>query len=160
MEKAVQNYGISSPPNSLSVPSFDGGRRATFFKRDYLVKEINPSNLVLSEQTLIFQKQKPIPSRDIISLEAISNYTLFYFRNGKKMLVSRTLKEILSNLDPEIFGRVHKSYAINLEYLHAFDLKAEMCVVMKDGKKIEVSRRRKKSFLESVKHYFHNLVVA
>ncbi len=156
MEKTVQNYGISSFPNSLSVPSFDGGGRTTFFKRDYLVKEINPNNLVLSEQTLIFQKQKPIPSRDILSLEAISNYTLFYFRNGKKMLVSRTLKEILSNLDPEIFVRVHKSYAINLEYLHAFDLKAEMCVIMKNGKKIEVSRRRKKSFLETIKHHFYN----
>lgn len=145
----VTNYATQSP--FLGEDVLNG----SLLKNSNFLKE-NTNNLFLEEQLLLFQKQKVISSRDIISLEAISNYTLFYFRNGKKMLVSRTLKEILSNLDAVMFVRVHKSYAINLEYLHSFDFKAEMSVLMKNGKKIDVSRRKKKHFLETIKKYFHS----
>ncbi len=160
MENTVHNYGISLLSKTLSGSVLADESVKSLFKSKSHFKENTPCNVIFEERMLIFQKQKAIASRDIVSLEAISNYTLFYFRNGKKMLISRTLKEILSNLDAGIFVRVHKSYAINLEHLHTFDLKSEMCVLMKDGKKIEVSRRKKKNFLETVKVYFHNLAVA
>jgi two-component system, LytTR family, response regulator len=95
--------------------------------------------------------------KDISHLEAISNYTMFYFNNGKKLLVSRTMKDFLAKLDAELFVRVHKSFAINLNYLIQFDVKEEMFVQLKDGKKISVSRRKKKDFLEKTKSFLGNL---
>jgi two-component system LytT family response regulator len=63
------------------------------------------------------------------------------------------MKDFLAKLDAELFVRVHKSFAINLNYLTQFDVKEEMFVQLRDGKKITVSRRKKKAFLEKTKNY-------
>lgn len=67
------------------------------------------------------------------------------------------MKDFLAKLDTELFVRVHKSFAINLNYLIQFDVKEEMFVQLKDGKRISVSRRKKKDFLEKTKSYLGNL---
>ena len=131
------------------------------FSRDfnsYIVKE----NLSLRGEPSISlpiscKKTILVAWKDISHLEAISNYTMFYFNNGKKLLVSRTMKDFLAKLDAELFVRVHKSFAINLNYLIQFDVKEEMFVQLKDGKKISVSRRKKKDFLEKTKSFLGNL---
>jgi DNA-binding LytR/AlgR family response regulator len=87
-------------------------------------------------------------------LEAISNYTIFYLNNGKKLLVSRTMKVFLPKLDAEIFVRIHKSFVINLSYLSQLDVRDEMFVQLRDGSKISISRRKKKEFVEKTKKYF------
>lgn len=125
------------------------------FKRDFnhfgadtrLLKEACISLPISCKKTIT------VAWKDISHLEAISNYTMFYFNNGKKLLVSRTMKDFLAKLDAELFVRVHKSFAINLNYLTQFDVKEEMFVQLRDGKKITVSRRKKKAFLEKTKNY-------
>ncbi|WP_052353936.1 LytR/AlgR family response regulator transcription factor [Flectobacillus major] len=99
------------------------------------------------------KKNISVAWKDITYLEATSNYTKFYFSNGKNLLVSRTMKDFLSKLDAEMFVRVHKSFAINLNYLVHFDVKEDMYVQLKDGAKISVSRRKKKEFLEKKRQY-------
>ncbi len=106
------------------------------------------------------KKTMTVAWKDISHLEAISNYTMFYFNNGKKLLVSRTMKDFLAKLDAELFVRVHKSFAINLNYLIQFDVKEEMFVQLKDGKKISVSRRKKKDFLEKTRNYMECAEIA
>lgn len=102
------------------------------------------------------KKSISVPWSEISHLEAISNYTMFYFNNGKKLLVSRTMKDFLAKLDAKMFVRVHKSFAINLHYLSQFDVKEEMYVLLKDGKRISISRRKKKDFLEKTRSYLGN----
>ena len=130
------------------------------FKRDFNSYVIN-ENLSLKEASISLpiscKKTILVAWKDISHLEAISNYTMFYFNNGKKLLVSRTMKDFLAKLDAELFVRVHKSFAINLNYLIQFDVKEEMFVQLKDGKKISVSRRKKKDFLEKTKSFLGNL---
>lgn len=94
-----------------------------------------------------------IPAKDIIYLQATSNYTEFFLNNGKKLIVSRTMKEFLSKLDAEMFVRVHKSFTINLNYLLHFDVKEEMFVQLVGGAKLSVSRRKKKEFLDKRRTY-------
>jgi two-component system, LytTR family, response regulator len=128
------------------------------FKRDFNPFDIE--NLSLKEPSISLpiscKKTILVAWKDISHLEAISNYTMFYFNNGKKLLVSRTMKDFLAKSDGTLFVRVHKSFAINLNYLIQFDVKEEMFVQLKDGKKISVSRRKKKDFLEKTKNYLGN----
>lgn len=138
--------------NSFAVANFK--REFNHFGTDArLLKE--PSILL----PISCKKTISVAWKDISHLEAISNYTMFYFNNGKKLLVSRTMKDFLAKLDAELFVRVHKSFAINLNYLIQFDVKEEMFVQLKDGKKISVSRRKKKAFLEKTKNYLGTLQV-
>ena len=141
----------STNVNSFKVLNFN-----TDFK-PYVVKE----NLPQKESSILLpiscKKTILVAWKDISHLEAISNYTMFYFNDGKKLLVSRTMKDFLAKLDAELFVRVHKSFAINLNYLTQFDVKEEMFVQLKDGKKISVSRRKKKDFLEKTKSFLGTL---
>jgi DNA-binding LytR/AlgR family response regulator len=104
-----------------------------------------------------YKKSMNFAVSDIIHLEGHSNYTLFYFTNGKTLLVSRTMKEYIDSLD-EHFIRIHKKFVINLRYLIQFDLKEEMCVLLKDGHRIAVSRRRKKEFLTKTRNVFGKML--
>jgi two-component system, LytTR family, response regulator len=94
-----------------------------------------------------------ISTKNITQLEAHSNYTLFYFVDGNTLLVSKTMKEYLGFLD-EHFVRIHKKFVINLRYLSQFDLSEESCVLLKDGRKLSISRRKKKVFMEKTKDVF------
>jgi two-component system, LytTR family, response regulator len=116
--------------------------------------ELSTGNICLP---VCYKKSKNFAISDIIHLEGHSNYTLFYFVNGKTLLVSRTMKEYIDNLD-EHFVRIHKKFVINLRYLIQFDLKEEMSVLLKDGRRIAISRRRKKEFLLKTRSVFGKIL--
>jgi two-component system, LytTR family, response regulator len=105
---------------------------------------------------ICYRQSKNYDFQDISYLEGHSNYTLFYFNNGTKLLVSKTMKEYEDQLN-ENFIRIHKKFVINMNHLIHFDLKAEMCVLLKNGKKLNISRRRKKEFVTKVRESFGQL---
>jgi two-component system LytT family response regulator len=86
---------------------------------------------------------------DIIRLQSESNYTLFYLANHKKILVSKTLKNFEEKLLAYNFLRVHQSHLINLVHMKEID-HSDNCVLMTDGSKVEISKRKKKEFLDSL----------
>lgn len=160
MTTTIDNiYGTKLKTIMISSSSNVNSFGVSNFKREFNL--FNAENLSLKEPSISLpiscKKTILVAWKDISHLEAISNYTMFYFNNGKKLLVSRTMKDFLARLDAELFVRVHKSFAINLNYLIQFDVKEEMFVQLKDGKKIAVSRRKKKDFLEKTKSYLGNL---
>src|SRR5690606_8672080 len=55
-----------------------------------------------------------IQLREIIRLEAAGAYTNFFLKGGKKMMVSKNLKEYEGMLGEHEFMRVHNSHIINL----------------------------------------------
>jgi len=55
-------------------------------------------------------------------------------------------------LDEERFYRVHRSNIINLKYIDKYVKGEGGYVVMKQGPRIPVSRRRKESFLQLFHH--------
>jgi DNA-binding LytR/AlgR family response regulator len=87
-----------------------------------------------------------IAASEIVMIEGDGNYAIFYFDSGKKLMVSKTLKEYEAILGKHHFVRIHKSYMINLHHLERFDVKYEDTVLMRNGLRVEVSRRRKKEF--------------
>jgi two-component system LytT family response regulator len=88
---------------------------------------------------------------EIIRAEANDNYTNFYLTNGKKYLVSKTLKyfdELLAEFD---FIRIHKSHLVNLQYITKYIKGKGGQVCMTDDSYVDVSATRKKELLERFK---------
>lgn len=88
---------------------------------------------------------------DIIHIAADSNYSIFHFNNRDKITVSRVLKEYEEILPEDQFVRIHKSSIVNLNYLKEYNSKNGLEVLLKNGEKIAVSRRRASIFSEKVK---------
>lgn len=89
--------------------------------------------------------------KDIVRLEADDNYTKIFLGNGDRITASRTIKSYEDMLTTLNFYRVHKSHIINLNYMRKFIKGDTGFLVMDDGKKIEVSRRRRPAFMEQVR---------
>ena len=88
---------------------------------------------------------------EIIRAEANDNYTNFYLTNGKKYLISKTLKyfdELLTEFD---FIRIHKSHLVNLQYITKYVKGKGGQVRMTDDSYVDVSATRKKELLERFK---------
>ena len=66
------------------------------------------------------------------------------------MTVAKTIKSYEELLSGVNFFRVHKRHLINLNFMNKF-IKGDSLVVMDDGAKIDVSRRRRPQFMELMK---------
>lgn len=94
-----------------------------------------------------------IDINEIIHIEADSNYSVFHLDNREKITVSRVLKEYEEILPDDQFVRIHKSSIVNLNYLKEYNSKNGLEVLLKNGQKIAVSRRRASIFVEKIKLY-------
>lgn len=90
---------------------------------------------------------------DIVHCSSDGNYTTFYTIKGKKILVSRSIKEYDELLSPFNFFRVHQSHLVNLAYVEQFLKEDGGTLVMADGSRIDVSRRRKDLLLEALMRF-------
>jgi two-component system LytT family response regulator len=84
---------------------------------------------------------------DIIRCESDKNYTLFFFNNSKKILVSKTLKDFDVLLSGLTFFRAQQSHLINLNYVERYD-RHDGTIMMKDGSAIPLALARKEQFFE------------
>lgn len=86
--------------------------------------------------------------KDIVRVEAESNYSIFYFNDKRKMTASKTLKQVEEALEGYTFFRAHKSFLVNLSYISKYIRGEGGTIVLTDGSEVELSRSRKKEFLE------------
>ena len=89
--------------------------------------------------------------KDIVRFEAEDNYTHIFLQGGDRITASRTIKAYEDMLTSMNFYRVHKRHVINLNYMRKFIKGDGGYLVMDDGKKIEVSRRRRPAFMEQMR---------
>lgn len=88
---------------------------------------------------------------DVVRCESNNTYTTFFLNDKRKVLVSRTLKDVEAMLDSYGFYRVHNSHLINLDCVIEY-LKGEGGQVkLNDGSIVDVSRRRKEGFLRELR---------
>lgn len=83
---------------------------------------------------------------EIIRLQAERNYTRFYFTDGKTFVSARTLKEYEELLPYGEFIRTHRTHLINKRFVAQYD--REGYLLLKDGSRVEVSRRKKEQVLK------------
>ena len=89
-----------------------------------------------------------VPLENILHCEADSNYTHVMLKDAKKVLVSRTLKEIEELLEGHSFLRIHHSHLVNLNEIVRYIRGEGGYVIMSDNTSITVSRSRKDALLK------------
>jgi len=87
---------------------------------------------------------------NIEHLEASDNYTNIYISDNRKFLVSRTLKDFEEMLPPETFVRIHHATMINKFYVEKYIRGDGGQVIMRNGKVLDVSKRKKSDFLQAI----------
>lgn len=88
---------------------------------------------------------------DIIRCESEDNYTKFFIRNNKPVLISKTLKEYEELLTEHGFERIHQSHLINLNYLKSYIKKDGGYVIMGDGSHLPISQRKRERLQDILK---------
>ena len=88
-----------------------------------------------------------VKTDDILYCEADSNYTNIYTADGKKHIISKTLKEYDELLSDYSFFRIHNSYLINLNCIKRYVRGDGGQVIMTNDISLDVSKRKKESFL-------------
>lgn len=89
-----------------------------------------------------------VTTADILYCMADSNYTSVVLKGGKKILVSKVLKDIDEALSGPDFYRIHNSYLINLNHISKYVRGDGGYVVMQDGVTVSISRSRRQEFME------------
>ncbi|MFM2039062.1 MAG: hypothetical protein RL432_2001 [Bacteroidota bacterium] len=122
------------------------------FKKEETQYEALTHNLNTNQKRkLVLKTQESVHVVDlneIIRCEADKNYTFFYLNSGKKILVSRTLKDFELLLANHGFFRVQQSHLINLEYIDRYDKSEGGSVIMKDGAAVPLSTAKKEQFFQ------------
>jgi two-component system, LytTR family, response regulator len=90
---------------------------------------------------------------EVMHLEGDDNYTVFYLTGDRKILATRTLGEFEKILEGTEFFRIHRSNIINLNFLVGYSSFQGNFAEMKDGSRLDISRRKLPEFREKVKNY-------
>ncbi len=90
---------------------------------------------------------------DIIRCEGEDNYTTFYIKNNKPVVISKTLKEYEEMLAEYGFERIHQKHLINLAYLKSYVKKEGGFIVMSDNTQLPISARKKERLQELIKAF-------
>jgi len=99
---------------------------------------------------------------DIIRVQAISNYSKLFFAGNRKglpktLVVAKVLRWFEEQLGSSDFVRVHRTHIVNRKFISSFansDLKPSNGgkLFLSNGELIEVSKRKKPSFLKYWSH--------
>lgn len=121
----------------------------------------NKERLDILKQTLSSPEKKPdkislhtldkiiiVNLDDIIRCESDSNNTMFHLQDGRKIFVTKTLKYFADMLKPHGFLRVHQSHLVNLQCISAFIKTDGGYLMLKNGKSVPVSVRKKSEVIE------------
>ena len=84
---------------------------------------------------------------DIIYCQSSGNYTKFFTKEGKSILVSRQLGEFEKLLSDD-FHRIHDQYIISLQYIKEYIRGRGGELVMENNDTLPVSANRKDAFLQ------------
>jgi two-component system, LytTR family, response regulator len=94
-----------------------------------------------------------VPTADIIYCEAESNYTNVVLNSGKKILVSKVLKDIDEVLSGPDFYRVHSSFLININHIKKLVRGDGGYIIMDNDATVSISRSKRQEFMEKFEKF-------
>ncbi|GMQ30402.1 LytTR family DNA-binding domain-containing protein [Algoriphagus confluentis] len=110
-------------------------------------KEEKVRQLVLSDADSVYRVQV----EDILRCQSEDNYTRFFLSDGRKLLISKTLKEFAELLEKSGFFRCHQSHLINLAYFDHLDKRDGGTIFLKDGSTVPLATRKKDQLLQALR---------
>jgi len=117
---------------------------------EILMKKLNQNKVIDKIALPTMEGLMFVKPSQIVYCKSDSNYTHVIMLDKKKMLISKTLKEMEQIIQNDNFFRVHHSYLINLNYLSKYYKGKNAYVVMETKQQIPVSRNKKNDFLDNL----------
>jgi len=90
---------------------------------------------------------------NIIRCESDHNYTKFFLKDNTKLFVSKTIKEYVILLESYNFIRPHQRHLVNTKYIKSFLKEYGGELLLHDGTRIPVSRRKKDEVLSKLNNF-------
>ena len=147
--KPVQNKDLKE---AVSKHLKKAGQRLPALQIDNLLSNVQaerkgkPGKIALaSKESIEF-----VDPADIIVCTSNSNYTTVFLSDGRKKVISKTLKEFEDLLVPYNFFRPHNSHLVNLARVREFIRADGGYLVMENKMKIPVSKNRKEKLMEQL----------
>ena len=122
----------------------DFNQQLNILLKQYHLPQSLPGKIPLATQEGIFFADP----QHIVHCDAASNYTIIYFEDKTKLVVSKTLKEMEDLLVPFGFIRVHHSHLINLKAVIRYLKSDGGYIEMSNAAQIPVSRSRREAIVE------------
>jgi two-component system LytT family response regulator len=110
----------------------------------------NPSSAPKKISLHTLDKIVVVSLNEIITCKSDNNYTTFYFENGTKLMVTKTLKYFADLLKGSHFLRVHQSHLVNTKYIKEFIKSDGGYLVLKDTTTVPVSVRKRSEVIEAL----------
>ncbi|MEZ4738583.1 MAG: LytTR family DNA-binding domain-containing protein [Flavobacteriales bacterium] len=89
-----------------------------------------------------------VDTAEIICCQSESNYTRVHLTGERRILVSKTLREVEEQLPTKHFLRVHHSFVANLDHVEKYLRGDGGTLLMNNGMEVKVSRNKKDLLLE------------
>jgi two-component system LytT family response regulator len=116
------------------------------------ISDIPLSNQVVDKKIVIKDRDEItiLKQSDIEWIDAAGDYVCLH-AEGQTHIKRSTLKELLTELDPNVFKRVHRSTIVNLNFIDKVipHTKGECFLLLGEFEKIKVSRNYK----DAIKHF-------
>lgn len=120
-EYAIEGYELNVLDYLLKPISFTRFLKSALKVQEYLIKQNNAS---IKHNDYFFikcdQKLQKIVVKDVLYVEAMSNYVVIHTKN-KKFITYITFKGLEEKLPPELFIRIHKSYIVSIHSIEAIN---------------------------------------
>lgn len=107
--------------------------------------EKTPDRIILPTQEAMYV----VKLDQILRCETSGSYTTFFLIDGRKIMVSKPLKNYEDLLEPPLFFRIHQSHLININSIVSYS--REGMVHMSDKSVVPISRSKKEQFFKLMK---------
>lgn len=139
---------------------------------DYLLKPIDANELVTAVGKLAQMTKKAIPVlrsllpdqsirislqtsegtyvvalSDIIHCDAYGNYCFIHIIGNRKIIITKTMKELETQLSPHGFERIHHSHIVNLSHIVSYKSKDGGMVILSDDSTLPISTRKRQNLM-------------
>ncbi len=88
---------------------------------------------------------------DILYASADSNYSNIHLKDGKSILLAKTLKQVEALVEGRNFFRIHQSYLVNLMHIKKYIKGQGGTLVLENGKELPVSRSSKEKLMTLIR---------
>lgn len=140
--KPIDSKRLEDAIKKLNLPDYEESEAASFTNYD-----------ILDENSQVFVKDGDrcwfVRLSEIRLFESVGNYAKVFF-GVNKPLILKSLNALEERLDPKAFFRANRKHIINLRMIEKIEpyFNNGLLVELKDGEKIEVSRRQAVKFKE------------
>lgn len=155
--QAIKYSGIDYLLKPISLDELKGALKKAEEKIQSPISKLgtgeSPGDSVSSERLVVptFKGFMVLESYKIMYLEAEGSYTRFFFEDGSSILICEAIGQCEGRLSTSRFVRIHRSRLVNLWHIQEYIRGRGGYILLKDGKHLNVSARRKAGLIEALR---------